>query len=385
MTATMRSPPTIGPGTWRNRSLREIQLNQTVVKNSDRNCDIGRSLDIVPQIRDVLASLSNEEIKKYMREVRVVVAKLRESLLETNEEIKSLIRAKEALERTLEHTRKDIQLNKDSKFVRVTRPPVEKYLECIRKRTFTSLQERSRVLDLLCHSLSSVLRPEKDTLVVKPNRCQIEGRTSMVDPGRLGIERTDPLGPYTFEVDSLLSDATEARKDSAHLRRDARCSIDRIDKLKQAAQKSVNEGLVQKVAETVTLKQHINLGIGENRHALNRAQRWYDSTERALGYTLGPVCYSDLTIREHLDRPFVRVYQRHPGTQLPEAQEVIKCGNNLFQSLSATSRNIGMLRIAQKKLSDDKRSKSAAADVDSSVVRMRRSKANHRWCLGSAF
>lgn len=127
MTATMRSPPpTIGPGSWRNRSLRELQLNQTVVKNSDRNCDIGRSLDIVPQIRDVLASLSNEEIKKYTREVRAVVAKLRESLLETNEEIKSLIRAKEALERTLEHTRKDIQLNKDSKFVRVTRPPVEK-------------------------------------------------------------------------------------------------------------------------------------------------------------------------------------------------------------------------------------------------------------------
>lgn len=71
---------------------------------------------------------------------------------------------------------------------------------------------------------------------------------------RLGTDRTDPLGPYTFEVDTLLSDATEARKDSVYIRRDARCSIDRIDKLKQAAQKSVNEGLTQKVAETVTLK-----------------------------------------------------------------------------------------------------------------------------------
>lgn len=127
MAATLKSaPPTVGPETWRNRTLREIQMSQAVVSNSDNNCNIGRSIDIVPQIRDVLASLSNDEARKYMRDVRIVVAKLRESLLETNEEIKSLTRGKEALERTLEHTRKDIQLNKDSRLVRLSRPSVEK-------------------------------------------------------------------------------------------------------------------------------------------------------------------------------------------------------------------------------------------------------------------
>lgn len=413
-------PPTIGPEAWRNRSLRALKLGQTVVDSSDRNCDVGRSSDTVPHIRDVLATLSNDEIRKYMREVRVVVAKLRESLLETNEEIKALTRGKEALERSLEHTRKDIQLNKDSKRVRVTRPPTEKerdgaddlleaeyshlinckktlelqlrsvqqHLQClesIRKRIFASLQERSRVLDLLCHSLSSVLRPERDILALKPNRSQVEGRVSMVDPGRMGASKADPLGPYTPEVDTLLGDATEARNQAAYLRRELRATIDRVDRLKQAAHQSVNEGIVQKVAETYTLKQHLNLGLGENRHALHRAQRWYDNTERAFGYTLGPASYSDLTLREHLDRPLVRVYQRHPGTQLPEAQEVIKSGDNMLQSLTATSRNIGMLRIAEQKLRADKRSKSAAADVDSSVVRMRRQKADHRWTLGTAF
>ena len=125
-TLTKAPPATIGPECWRNKTLRGLKLGQTVVENADRNCDIGRATDTVSHIRDVLATLSNDEIRKYMREVRAVVAKCRESLLETNEEIKSLTRGKEALERSLEHTRKDIQLNKDSKQIRVYRPPTEK-------------------------------------------------------------------------------------------------------------------------------------------------------------------------------------------------------------------------------------------------------------------
>lgn len=70
----------------------------------------------------------------------------------------------------------------------------------------------------------------------------------------MGAGKADPLGPYTPEVDTLLGDATDARNRSAYLRRELRCTIDRVDKLKQAAHKSVNEGLTQKVAETVTLK-----------------------------------------------------------------------------------------------------------------------------------
>ena len=46
-------------------------------------------------------------------------------------------------------------------------------------------------------------------------------------------------------------------------------------------------------------------------------------TERARGYVLGPESYEDVTTRERLDRPLIRVYQRHPGTELPEAQHLI--------------------------------------------------------------
>lgn len=121
-----KAATTIGPEGWRNSTLKGIKLSQTIVQKSDKNCDIGRSMDPLPHLRDTVAHLSNDEIHRYTRDVRGVVAKLRESLLETNEEIKSLTRGKEALEKALEHARKDIQLNKDSQENRLSRPTKER-------------------------------------------------------------------------------------------------------------------------------------------------------------------------------------------------------------------------------------------------------------------
>lgn len=60
-------------------------------------------------------------------------------------------------------------------------------------------------------------------------------------------------------------------------------------------------------------------------------------------------------------------------------------GDGLLQSLTATSRNIGMLRLASLRLEDDIRSKSAASSIDGSIIRLRRRKSDHRWTLGAAF
>lgn len=412
----------IGPEQWRNSTLKGIKLSQTIVNKSDKSCDVGRSLDPLPHLRDTVAQLSNDEIHRYTREVRAVVAKLRESLLETNEEIKSITRGKESLEKSLDHTRKDIRLNKDSQDVRMSRPPKEKehdgaddllnaerahlvnckraleaqlrsvqqqllILDAARKRLFAVLQERSRVLDLLNHSLSSISNVNS----AMSNATTASGlrRSKSVQDGRFSrmncSNLPDPLGPFTPEADQALADAEDARARSAYLRRELREAIDRTDKLQKAAHKSVNDGLTQKLSETVTLKQHLGVSMGENRHGMHRAQRWYDATDKARSYTLGPVANSDLSTRERLNRPMVKVFQRHPGTQLPEAQEIIRGGDGLLQSLAATSRNIGLLKLSQLKLRNDIKSKSAAASIDGSIIRMRRSKGNHRWTFGQAF
>ena len=78
------------------------------------------------------------------------------------------------------------------------------------------------------------------------------------------------------------------------------------------------------ILSSFSFQQHLQVAKGENRHALHRAQRWYDNTEKAWGYTLGPVSSSDISTRERLERPIISVYQRHPGTNLPEAQEIVK-------------------------------------------------------------
>ena len=85
----------------------------------------------------------------------------------------------------------------------------------------------------------------------------------------------------------------------------------------------------------------------------------------------------DLTTRERLDCPTVRIYQWHPGTQLPEAQQIIQGNHRLEASLEAISRNIGMLEIMQNRLRNDIRQKHGGTKVDASIVRLRRRKANH--------
>lgn len=80
----------------------------------------------------------------------------------------------------------------------------------------------------------------------------------------------------------------------------------------------------------------------------------------------------------------VRVHQRHPGNQLPEASEIVRGGEGLQESLNATARNIGLLKLTKQKVDADARDKLNGALIDSSVVRMRRRLAPHRWVTGDA-
>lgn len=400
---------TIGPDCWRDAAIKNIKVSQNVMQKSDKGTDLGRQLDPLPTLRDNCAQQSNAKVHYYMRQTRYIVMKLRDSMISTNEEIKSLLRGKEALEKNLEHIRKDILLNRQSVSVRRSRPNREKDLDgadvllnkerlCLfrikrtleaelraaqkqlqilataRKRLSDTILERNRVLDLIAHTVRPISPPSGR---VSPD--DEAGRNSVYEPP--STPEPDPIGPYTPEAAEALHSAEDAKASSASLRKEIRDTIDKCVSEQRTTHLSVNNGMTQKIAETSTLTQHLQVNHGENRAAIHRSQRHYDMTEKAQGYTLGPVSYNDLTSRERLDRPLIRIYQRHPGTQLPEAHNLIEGNVGLTQSLKATSRNIALLHLARLRLTDDIRDKRVATGIDSAIVRLRRRRSNYRWVM----
>jgi hypothetical protein len=405
---------TIGPECWRDATVKNIKVSQNVMNKSDKGIELGRQLDPLPTLRDNCAQLSNSKIHAYCRQTRLVVVKLRESLLDTNEEIKSLIRGKENLEKTLEHIRKDILLNKQSAFIRMSRPSREKDIDGVdsllnterftllrikrtlegelratqkqlqvlataRKRLADTLQERNRVLDLVTHAVSSA-RPSSGRRPSSAKPATPNPNTAE-EPPRPETPEPDPIGPYTPEAAEAVQAAADARSSSAALRRELRECIDKCTADQKMAHMTLNNGMTQKIAETVTLTQHLQVKHGENRAGIHRAQRHYDLTEKAQGYSLGPVAYNDLSTRERLNRPLVKIFQRHAGTQLPEAHNLVEGNRGLSQSLRATSRNIALLHLARLRLQDDIRDKRVATGIDSAIVRLRRRRSNYRWVM----
>ena len=158
-------------------------------------------------------------------------------------------------------------------------------LDQSRKRLNAVIQERNRVLDLVCHAVSSVTsgrasrnnsgsrhrNNQPNTSMsfganglgysqqISQNMQQLQGNGGMrTSPAsemeRLGTPPTDPLGPYTPEAAAAMEQAREARQRSMALRREIKDAIDNTKRLRDTAHTAVNSGLNKKVAETVTLK-----------------------------------------------------------------------------------------------------------------------------------
>jgi len=390
----------IGPSCWRDDTKHEVKLSHAVIRKSDRSQEVGRAVDPLPVFRDTLLEMSKDHILLYMRDTRAVVYRLRDRFLETNDEIKALTRIREATEKALEHKRKDLSLSQKSTDIRTTRPrreqprdgaddllnaerlhllnikrTLEAQLKTIqqmlntlghcRRRLQAVIQERSLVLDFITQAGTSLLAtPSKYT----PSKGG-------------GMPPADPLSPYTPEAAAANAEAEQNIKVSKCLRADTRALLGQTTNLQRQAHLSVNDALTRKIAETVSLSQDLAVQEGENRHALNRAVNFFENTERTYGIQLGPISAQDLTAREKLTRPMVQVFQRHPGTQLPEARAIVRSADGLLEALTVGSRNIASLTCTQNRLKSDRTDKERGYQTDSAVVRMRRRNAPHRFVM----
>ena len=116
----------VSPEKWRESSIHSILLAQTIIGKTNYAVEDSRVTDPLPRLRDACVRESNDRIRAYMRATRAVVTKLQRSRVAANDEIKALNRSKEALERALDHKRKDLSVNQQSINLRSLRPQREK-------------------------------------------------------------------------------------------------------------------------------------------------------------------------------------------------------------------------------------------------------------------
>ena len=116
----------MGPERWKDTSIGGIKVAQTLIDRAERDIYDAKRTDPLPSLRDSCVQESNRRIHNYARATRAVVVHLRQVLVATNDEIKSLNRVREALEKSLDHCRKDIAINVQCIKTRNERPKREK-------------------------------------------------------------------------------------------------------------------------------------------------------------------------------------------------------------------------------------------------------------------
>ncbi|XP_070691940.1 tektin-like protein 1 isoform X2 [Pempheris klunzingeri] len=311
-------------------------------------------------LREQCAGASAAVASEYMRGVREVEGQLRRWAGRVTQEGVKLERERGHLERMLRSLRADLTVNRRSSEGRTRRPSTAEterdgadyLLSCERRElaqlkqdlegalrdTLTQLQalgrssrqlldcagERARVLELLPHSGSAGGPRSAAQTFVKP----------------------DPISPFTPESKEVLESSTLTVSQSQLLRKNIRELLTSAISRQKAVHCTVNDSLVKKVAETVSLE--------------------------------GPEYSGDVLSREKLNRPLVQVYQRHPGTQLSEAAHLIQGSAVLRRCVTSSEGELARLQRACLRLLNDHHGKRAAAQVDAAVVRMRRQQVDKR-------
>lgn len=117
---------------WRDRVKNQIDTNNRQMQQSDIHIYVSKRDDPLTNLREVLRSLSNSEAFRYMKQCRLMVAKLKKCWVDVNEEVKALSKSKQYLESALDHIRKDLIINRETTDNRLHRPATEPVTFCLK-------------------------------------------------------------------------------------------------------------------------------------------------------------------------------------------------------------------------------------------------------------
>ncbi|XP_072457256.1 tektin-like protein 1 [Notamacropus eugenii] len=350
--------------------------------------------------REARSMQTNEYIQNYVRGVRLFASRLRQAEHEINVLVCAVLRQREVTDHRLSEIRKGLLINEQSRKIRSNRPDSEKIpdkadnlllwekdelrhlkrkmekdmetsesllkalCKCRDDLTFCC-EERLQVVDLMNHSLDSVL--------VDAGRQSWINMSRVHTPKVLGTASppVNPVGVNPPECNSALNDAKRLLVEGKTMLENLIKSEDHAHKWQLHLNKSVGISLSRKMQETVQLKERLNMMAGLMRGTVNRCKKFKEEILFTKEFSKGPVCEKYLATREKLDRPMVRVFQRHVGTQLPEASRLSMGTEKLTRHAAELDKDLKKLKATKKHLNTCLRHKQIGRQVDYDVLRLR--------------
>ncbi|XP_062966122.1 tektin-like protein 1 [Cynocephalus volans] len=354
----------------------------------------------LPLNRDARALQTAEVVHAHARGARLAAARLCRAQRQIDGQLRQLLRQREATDRGLSAVRKGLLINQQSVKLRGYRPKSEKVpdkadsalmwekeeLKKMKRKMEKDMEKSEILLKALasCHDTLVFCCKERLQAVDLMNQpldkvLKQAGRHSWVNLSRAPTPRTqglktpppDPVGTYTPGCAEALDEAKRLLAESKEtLVEMAKNEVD-IRGQQQQTSDRVCASLAQKMRETLELKERMNMTCGLMRGTVHRCKKFNQEMYITRGLIKGPLSKCHLETREKLDRPLVRMYQRHVGTQLPEATRLAQGSDKLQRHISHMEKKLNELLTTRKNLAWNLNCKKIGHDVDYTVVRLR--------------
>ncbi|XP_074162913.1 tektin-like protein 1 [Sminthopsis crassicaudata] len=354
----------------------------------------------LPLHREARTMRTNEYIQNYVRGARLLAARLRQAAHEINVKIQALIRQREVMDHRLSEIRKGLLINEQSRKLRQSRPVSEQVpdktdtqllwekeeLRGLKRRVEKDMETSETLLKALskCREDLTVCCEERLLVVDLMNHCL---DTALVDAGRqswINISRAhtpkvqgavsppiNPVGVNPPDCDLALNDAKRLLVEGKSALENMRKSEHHAQNWQLHLNKTVANSLSRKMQESMQLKERLNMMTGLMRGTILRCKKFKEEMLLTQGLSRGPVCDTYLSTKEKLDRPMVRVFQRHVGTQLPEASYLALGTDTLKQNIIKTEKDLEKLEATKRHLNNSLLGKQIGYEVDYDVARLR--------------